>query len=63
MRATPIGIWGHKLSDVDIISAGGYDASLTHCSQVPLVAVGLYCLAIKYLLHGTSKKATYEIVK
>lgn len=36
MRCTPIGVWGHKLSDMDIFTAGKLDAGLTHIRDEPL---------------------------
>ena len=62
MRCTPIPIWGYRLSDEDVFKAGVADACLTHSHLLPQQVVGLYCVAIKHLINGYTRKETYEKV-
>ena len=62
MRCTPIPIWGLNLSDEEVFEAGVADTELTHSNKIPQQVVGLYCLAIKHLLNGSSRKEAYEKV-
>lgn len=36
MRCSPIGVWGFRLSDEEVFTAGKLDAGLTHCRDEPL---------------------------
>ncbi len=63
MRCTPIGVWGHKLTDLDVFKAGTLEAGLTHYRSLPKEAVGLYGLAIKHLVNGKSRAEVYKLVK
>ena len=55
MRATPLPIWGYKLSDDDLYKACVEDTKLTHSNKVPHEAVAIYCIAIKHLINGAKR--------
>ena len=59
MRITPLAVWGHKLSQRDLVAAAAADAQLTHPNKVCLVSSAAFqqwsfrCLAMhnhSYLL-------------
>ena len=50
MRATPLGIWGHHLSDSDLAGYARQDSALSHPNQSCQDAVACYAIAIANLM-------------
>lgn len=42
MRVTPLAVWGHKLSQHDLVAAAVADAQLTHPNKTCLVSIYLH---------------------
>lgn len=65
MRITPLAVWGHKLSDEDLLQAVKLQTNLTHSHNDPNLACYLYCLAIKHLINnpGDAKGAYQKAMK
>jgi ADP-ribosylglycohydrolase len=59
MRIVPLGVWGYRLSERDLVDAACEDSRLTHCSLTCQHACATYCLAIRHLMinEGDSKGA------
>lgn len=51
MRVTPLGVWGHRLSEADLLDAACQDSRLTHSNKTCQHASAIYCLAIRHLMH------------
>jgi len=52
MRATPLGIWGHKLKVNEIARISREDSSLSHPNQSCVYAVTCYAIAIASLINN-----------
>lgn len=50
MRATPLGVWGHRLADDALADAARQDSSLTHPHRSCGDAVAAYSIAIAHLV-------------
>ena len=50
MRAAPLGIWGWRLEEADLVTAAMDDSRLTHPNATCRHASALYCLAIRHLV-------------
>jgi len=50
MRAAPLGIWGWRLDEADLVAAAMDDSRLTHPNLTCRHASALYCLAIRHLV-------------
>ena len=50
MRATPLAVWGHKLTKDDLYNAVKYQTLMTHSNKVAIDATYLYCYAISLLI-------------
>ncbi len=58
MRATPLGIWGYKLSSQDLATICHQDSGLTHPNMVCKYSVTCYAIAIAHLVkNATSTSA------
>jgi hypothetical protein len=52
MRITPMIVWASGLTaDQDFCSAILADSELTHCNQLVLDTMTVYCLSVRYLLN------------
>lgn len=51
MRVTPIAVWGHKLSEAELVNVARNDALLSHPHQVTQDCAASYCIAIVHLIH------------
>ena len=52
MRATPLGIWGHRFSDTDLANFARQDSALSHPNQSCQDAVACYVIAIANLMRA-----------
>ncbi|DBA80145.1 TPA: hypothetical protein ACH3X2_007620 [Trebouxia sp. C0005] len=52
MRITPLAVWGHKLSQHDLVQAVQSDAQLTHPNKTCLDCNACYCIAIAHLINN-----------
>ncbi len=50
MRATPLGIWGWRLTEKDLAAAASDDCRLTHPNRTCQSASVVYCLALRHLV-------------
>jgi ADP-ribosylglycohydrolase len=50
MRATPLGVWGWRLTEEALVTAAMADCRLTHPNPTCLSASAVYCLAIRHLV-------------
>eukprot|EP00035_Acanthoeca_spectabilis_P037814 m.47602 g.47602 ORF g.47602 m.47602 type:complete len:530 (+) comp8873_c0_seq1:96-1685(+) len=50
MRATPIGVWAHRLAEDDIAHIASLDSGLTHPNELCCAAVAAYSIAIAHLV-------------
>jgi ADP-ribosylglycohydrolase len=50
MRATPLGAWGWRLSEEELVAAAITDSRLTHPNPTCTHASAVYCLAIRHLV-------------
>ena len=50
MRAAPLGAWGWRLNEEDLVAAAMADAGLTHPNPTCKHASAAYCLAIQHLV-------------
>ena len=50
MRATPLGVWGHRLPIDEIAEAAMSEARLTHCNQTCQYSSAVYVIAIRHLM-------------
>lgn len=50
MRATPLGIWGHRFADADLANFARQDSALSHPNQSCQDAVACYAIAIANLM-------------
>lgn len=50
MRIAPLGVWGRRVSEEDLVKAADQDSHLTHANPVCRVAAALYALAIRHLV-------------
>jgi ADP-ribosyl-[dinitrogen reductase] hydrolase len=50
MRATPLGVWGWRLTEEDLVAAASADSRLTHPDATCQHASAVYCLAIRHLV-------------
>lgn len=50
MRATPLGIWGHRFADTDLARFARQDSALSHSNQSCQDAVACYVIAIANLM-------------
>ena len=60
MRATPIGVWGHLLTDEELAEIARIDCSLSHPNVSVCAAVAAYSIAIAELVgkpNATSRQA------
>ncbi len=61
MRATPIGIWGHKLKTNDIALIAREDSRLSHSNKSCRDAVACYSIAIAHLMnHPGDRRGSFE---
>ena len=58
MRATPLGIWGHHLSDTDLAGYARQDSALSHPNQSCQDAVACYAIAIANLMRAPGDRLT-----
>lgn len=56
MRATPLGIWGHRFSDEDLGSFARQDSALSHPNQSCQDAEACYVIAIANLMRSTGNR-------
>jgi len=64
MRATPLGVWAHKLSDAQTVEAAIFECSMTHSNQTVQHACACYALAIGHLLkHPGDRQGAYARAK
>ncbi|CEL95912.1 unnamed protein product [Vitrella brassicaformis CCMP3155] len=68
MRSTPMALWGHKLSDAQLMDIVAQEVSLTHPNKDIQNAVGTYVVAAAYLINnggGTkeARKAAFDKAK
>lgn len=65
MRATPIGIFGHRLTDAEIAEMARLDCSLSHRNESVSAAVAVYCIAIAELVNNpaATARSAYERAK
>jgi ADP-ribosylglycohydrolase len=54
MRIAPLGVWGHRISEKDLVDAACQDSRLTHCNLTCQHACATYCLAIRHLMINPS---------
>jgi len=54
MRSAPLGIWGWRLDEADLVTAAMDDSRLTHPNLTCRHASALYCLAIRHLVRNAS---------
>lgn len=52
MRITPLGVWGHRLSEEELVGAVCMDNRLTHPNPVCQHTSAVYCIAIRHLMHN-----------
>ena len=59
MRATPLGVWGHRLSALELADHARQDSCLSHPNPSCWQAVAAYAIAIAHLLnhHGDRERA------
>ena len=50
MRATPLGIWGGRVTEEDLAAAASADSALTHPNPTCRHASAVYCIAIRHLV-------------
>jgi len=50
MRASPLGAWGWRLGEDDLVAAASADCGLTHPDPTCKQASAVYCLAIRHLV-------------
>jgi ADP-ribosylglycohydrolase len=50
MRVAPLGIWGWRISEDDLVSAASAECRLTHANISCQHASAVYCLAIRHLV-------------
>ena len=64
MRVTPLSVFTSKITDNKILEkVVDADVSFTHCKLIVLLAVSSYCIAIRELINGKSRKYAYKIAK
>jgi ADP-ribosyl-[dinitrogen reductase] hydrolase len=51
MRIAPLGVWGWRISEAELVEAACRDSRLTHSHPTCQHAAALYCLAIRHLMH------------
>jgi ADP-ribosylglycohydrolase len=51
MRIAPLGVWGWRLSEDELVDAACQDSRLTHPNYSCQYSSALYCLAIRHLMH------------
>lgn len=51
MRITPLAVWGHNLSEIELVTIARNDALLSHPHQVTQDCAAAYCIAIVHLIH------------
>jgi ADP-ribosyl-[dinitrogen reductase] hydrolase len=52
MRATPLGIWGGRMTEEDLAAAASDDSGLTHPNPTCRHASAVYCIAIRHLVRN-----------
>jgi ADP-ribosyl-[dinitrogen reductase] hydrolase len=63
MRATPLAIWGYKLSDEDLAHLVRNDCTLSHPNEAVVSATIAYVLAVRHLLlKPDDRKGAWEVV-
>lgn len=50
MHAAPLGIWGWRLDEADLVTAAMDDSRLTHSNATCRHASAMYCLAIRHFV-------------
>jgi len=50
MRTTPLGVWGWRLAEADLVAAASADSRLTHPNATCQYVSAVYCLAIRHLM-------------
>ncbi len=56
MRATPIGIWGHRLKVIELASFAKVDSQLSHPNKSCCGAVACYAIAIAHLINNPGER-------
>jgi len=51
MRIAPLGVWGWRLTEEDLVEAACQDNRLTHLNLTCQHSSAVYCLAIRHLMH------------
>ena len=60
MRIAPLGVWGTRLSEDELVMAACADARLTHPNPTCQAAAAAYCAAIRHLvLHGSDAEGAF----
>lgn len=64
MRIAPLGVWGSRLTEEELVYAARQDAGLTHPNRTCQDTSAVYCIAIRFLLHhpGDSEGAFHRAV-
>ena len=52
MRIAPLGAWGHRLSEEELVDAARMDSRLTHPHPTCQDCAAVYCAAIRHLVHN-----------
>jgi ADP-ribosylglycohydrolase len=64
MRATPLGVWGHRLTIDELANAAMSEARLTHCNETCQHSSAVYAIAIRHLmLHPGDARGAYNAAK
>jgi ADP-ribosyl-[dinitrogen reductase] hydrolase len=57
MRIAPLGVWGHRVSEEELVDAAFQESRLTHVNKTCQHASAIYCLAIRHLMHNPKDSA------
>ena len=64
MRATPLGVWGHRLTIDELAAAAMSEARLTHCNETCQHSSAVYAIAIRHLmLHPGDNQGAFNTAK
>ena len=64
MRATPLGVWGHRLTIDKLADAAMSEARLTHCNETCQHSSAVYAIAIRHLmLHPGDNQGAFNTAK
>ena len=60
MRISPLGIYGLKVSDSELIRCARENCCMTNPNELTRDAVGVYCVALKVALQGRDRKTIFD---